>query len=173
MLGVCRAALSLLVWYNVKLERVVKAGFDAHAKRELLGLPSIGRGMSSFTHRVCSPRPPALPLLFCIDLILILWPIFFVAATHQGPSQKPRDFKKYAAGVTGFVGVTASVEGPLKNTSMSGAQSGRPKGPTELQVEQAHWETTSPAIHSVQRLVRVCGNRSQRAWTVPPRAVLS
>lgn len=30
------------------------------------------------------------------DLILILWPIFFVAATQQDPHLKPRDFKKSA-----------------------------------------------------------------------------
>ena len=146
--------------------------------RGLLVCRPSGAFVSSSAHRVFCPHPPALPLLmFCIDLILILWPIFFVAATNQGPHLKPREFKTYVAGVTQFVGATASVEGPRKNGPRKNAttyfgQSERPADRTEQAVEQAPWETTSPGIYSAQRHVRVCRNQRRRAWIVPPRIVL-
>eukprot|EP00752_Nemacystus_decipiens_P016554 g14796.t1 len=39
------------------------------------------------------------------DLLMILWPIFFVAASHQHPHLKPRNFKKSVARGLGGIGI--------------------------------------------------------------------
>ena len=109
-----------------------------------------------FTDHVFSPCTPALPALRPIDLILVLWPIFFVAATRQDPHLKPRDFKRSVetvAGATGFTGITASLRGPLKRTM--GDNGGRQIDveATERQIERPYWETTSPETHAEDKLV--------------------
>lgn len=101
---------------------------------------------------------PPFPLLRRIDLILILWPIFFVAATRQDPHLKPRDFKRSAeivGGVTGFTGVTASLAGPLKRTMARGDKGGREidVDATEHQIERPYWEDSPPETHPVEQLV--------------------
>ena len=73
------------------------------------------------------------------------------------------------SGVTEFVGVTASRQGPPKNTMTCGDQCGKPAHSTERQIEHPYWETTPPNTHQGQQLVSVCRCQSQRAWEVPSR----
>ena len=113
-----------------------------------------------FTDHVFSLCAPVLPALRRIDLILVLWPICFVAATRQDPHLKPRDFKRSVetvAGVTGFTGITASLRGPLKRTM--GDNGGRQidVDATERQIERPYWETTSPETHAIDKLVSALG----------------
>lgn len=107
---------------------------------------------------LCYSCPPDLPLLRRIDLILILWPIFFVAATRQDPHLKPRDFKRSAetvAGVTGFTGVTASIAGPLKRSIARDDKGGRQidVDATDHQLERPYWEDSPPQTDRVEQLV--------------------
>eukprot|EP00752_Nemacystus_decipiens_P018199 g16328.t1 len=81
------------------------------------------------------------------DLLLILWPIFFVAATQEEPRLKPRNFRKSivrgaerAAGITKVVAVTA----PLRRSASVGAAGGA-SGASSLeaglaQEERPPWE---------------------------------
>lgn len=92
------------------------------------------------------------------DLILVLWPIFFVAATRQDPHLKPRDFRRSAetvAGVTGFTGVTATLAGPLKRTMARGDRGGREidVDATDRQIERPYWEDTPSDTPPVEQLV--------------------
>ena len=117
-----------------------------------------------YTDSVFSPCPPTRPPLRRIDLILMLWPICFVAATRQGPHLKPREFGKSVeavagvtvSGVTGFVGVTASRQGPPISAMTCGDQCGKPAHSTERQIEHPYWETIPPNTHRGQQLVSVC-----------------
>ena len=113
-----------------------------------------------YTDSVFSPCPPTRPLLRRIDLILILWPIFFVAATRQEPHLKPREFKRSAETVAKAVRlkrVTTSLQGPLKRTM--GDKGGRQidDEATERQIQQPYWETTPPNTHVVDQLVSGLG----------------
>ena len=113
-----------------------------------------------YTDSVFSPCPPTRPLLRRIDLILMLWPICFVAATRQGPHLKPREFKRSAETVAKAVRlkrVTTSLQGPLKRTM--GDKGGRQidDEATERQIQQPYWETTPPDTHVVDQLVSGLG----------------
>ena len=51
------------------------------------------------------------------------------------------------SGVTEFVGVTGSRQGPPKHTMTCGDQRGQPAHSTERQIEHPYWETTPPNTH--------------------------
>ena len=66
------------------------------------------------------------------------------------------------AGVAGFVGVTASRQGPMNKTERGSAQSVIQADLKEVQTEHAYWETTAPDTHPVYPLeVRVSRRQSQ------------
>lgn len=104
------------------------------------------------------------------DLILILWPIFFVAATRQEPHLKPRDFKKPAAILAGkpsLAGVTASLPRPLKRRMSTGGQTGRTIDIAEHQIERPYWEPPSPVIEvPAPRPLRGFWGWRRRPWVV-------
>lgn len=125
-----------------------------------------------FTH-LQSMRSLALwPSVVCstTDLILILWPIFFVAATRQEPHLKPRDFKKPAAILArkpSLAGVTASLPRPLKRRMSTGGQTGRTIDIAEQQIERPYWEPPSPVIEvPAPRPLRGFWGWRRRPWVV-------
>eukprot|EP00904_Undaria_pinnatifida_P010891 jgi/Undpi1/6932/HiC_scaffold_21.g09406.m1 len=72
------------------------------------------------------------------DLILILWPIFFVAATREGPRVKPRNFRKSVSRVAErakIVNPKTAFQRPLKRSMPVGCQSGRSLSASDQPVE--------------------------------------
>lgn len=110
----------------------------------------------SFTFRAVNR---SFPLLRTTDLILILWPIFFVAATRENPTLKPRNLKKSvtrAAERAKGAGAAIGLPRPLKrsmSTSLDGRR-GRSIRPLDQPVERPYWETAPPTCKSARTMVR-------------------
>eukprot|EP00904_Undaria_pinnatifida_P008136 jgi/Undpi1/4452/HiC_scaffold_17.g07806.m1 len=83
------------------------------------------------------------------DLILLLWPIFFVAATRENPTLKPRNLKKSVQRVGTSIGFAAS----LKRSSSGSSDSSRCVHPLEQPGERPYWESHRPAYKSARALV--------------------
>ena len=97
---------------------------------------------------MCLTRPFAVLRLFRVELILILWPIFFVAITREEPNLKPREFKKLVGMVAEPIGVarrTVSLPWPLKRSMPTGGHNEERIDVAEQQIARPYWEPTSPA----------------------------
>eukprot|EP00904_Undaria_pinnatifida_P008142 jgi/Undpi1/4458/HiC_scaffold_17.g07812.m1 len=102
------------------------------------------------------------------DLILILWPIFFVAATQQEPHLKTREFLKPARKAAEQLGGTVGIPGPLKHIMASSGGHGRSIDTAEQQIERPYWEPASSTELPAQRPTRGFGG-----WTFRSRMVSS
>lgn len=97
------------------------------------------------------------------DLLLILWPLFFVAATQQDPHMKPRDFKKIAGWAVESAKVAASTSGLARPsegaTTFDGLRSGA--GRRERPAEPPYWEAAVPPQRqqSERNQVRLSGGQ--------------
>ena len=60
-----------------------------------------------------------------VDLILILWPIFFIAAPQQEPHLKTREFVKPARKAAEQLGGTVEIPTPLKHIMASSGGHGK------------------------------------------------
>ncbi|CAM9518546.1 unnamed protein product [Laminaria digitata] len=89
------------------------------------------------------------------DLILILWPICFVAATRESPRLKPRNLKKSvtrAAERAKGLKSTVSIARQLRRSMPTDGLSGRRVQRTDQPVERPYWEPTQPAYKSTKPL---------------------
>lgn len=62
---------------------------------------------------------------------MILWPIFFVAASQQDPQYKPRDFKKAVKKTIGGI--------RIGDSRASAARDGFGEGKVGPPIEKPHW----------------------------------
>ena len=96
------------------------------------------------------------PSTWHVDLILILWPIFFVAATQQDPHQKPRDFKKSVEWVAERARKTAVIVRLPRPAQGASTFDGLRSNVASLEQtdEPPYWETTLPPQQSDRKQVR-------------------
>ena len=100
-----------------------------------------------------------IPSMWHVDLILILWPIFFVAATQETPHQQLRDLKKSVGWVAERAvdaAVTVRIARPVKGASTFDGLRSNP-GRSDQTDEPPHWETTLPPHQSQRQQVRSFG----------------
>lgn len=76
------------------------------------------------------------------DILLILWPLFFVAATRQDPHLKPRTFKKSVVrGIERTAGITKAIARPGPIVRSGSVEIGdTSRGLDDFREERSAWE---------------------------------
>lgn len=111
-------------------------------------------------------------LCYAVDLLFILWPVFFIAASRQDPHLKVRNFRKsIARGATRARGVSAttSISHPLRPRMKIAGGSGNYVSSIEEEQRPA-WDIADPrALAPVSKFSKGANLAQAVVWPSPCR----
>ena len=106
---------------------------------------------------------PFFPPCKSADLLLILWPIFFVAATQQEPQLKPRTFKKsITRGAERAAGIAKAIPRPAQTRRSTSVGPCDSFNISRMEEARPSWDRTLPPAYEGE----VCRTSDQACWSL-------